>query len=248
MEYPGPYCKSAGITNCQVLEKKLPKTDKVTNGLVLELFNFTKNRKWSLNEFVQVLGQINYDFCNANISSVSSKINKVSGQKKSLSHKKKVKGVKNVDDLLGRLFVPPSFNKNKSEDPETLNVIKQCLDPLKQIEIQTDISPSAESLKKKETKNGVSPCPEPLKEIETQNVSPYPSPIKLKETETQNVPFPHPSPITETETQTLQSTENISHMPTPDPLKAMNQIKYEISKQQKQLNVLKSLVQNDKQY
>lgn len=125
MAYPGKYCELAGINNDAILTKSLPKTT-ITNGLVLELYTYTKQQNWTLNEFVHILSKLDERFTSANVTSVVSRVTKLNEQEKALSHKKKVKGVKNLTELLSGVFVPPKSNNHntKQADSEPKDVVQ----------------------------------------------------------------------------------------------------------------------------
>lgn len=84
-------------------------------------------------ELVKILGLLNVKFINVNPVSVNSKISRLCDQKKKLASKKKVKGFKNLTDLLNRQFEPPLSNVcvsdvsiPKSPD-ESVLAVDECL-------------------------------------------------------------------------------------------------------------------------
>lgn len=67
------------------------------NGLVLELKSYADSKNWTIQQFVELLSSADESFASVkNPAAVIGKLNTVKEQKRKLSSKKKVKGVKNV--------------------------------------------------------------------------------------------------------------------------------------------------------
>jgi hypothetical protein len=118
----GPFCQSAGISTTSLEDpetEKLPELGVVTNGIALELKNYADTNSWTIQRYLVILAKIDPNFASVvNLSSVTSKINTVKEQKKKLTSKKKVKGVKNVNELLARQFSAPIQRKDSCQNTQ----------------------------------------------------------------------------------------------------------------------------------
>lgn len=93
MTFLGPFCQSAGISTSLLEEPengKLPELGVFTNGLALELKKYADTKNWTIQRYLGILAKIDPNFLSVvNLSSVTSKINTVKEQKKSLSLKRR---------------------------------------------------------------------------------------------------------------------------------------------------------------
>lgn len=111
----GKFCQSYGITEEQIKSKTLKVTEPLCNGLVLELKSYSDGLNWTIQQFVELLSSADVSFASVkNPTAVIGKLNTVKEQKRKLSSKKKVKGVKNVQELLERKF-SASVQRNDNE-------------------------------------------------------------------------------------------------------------------------------------
>ncbi|XP_045160202.2 interaptin-like [Mercenaria mercenaria] len=101
----GPFCQSSGITTELLETGKFPLLASLTNGLVLELKHYADSKSFTLQQFVDLLSRLSPMFSAAkSVTSVYNRVNTLKEQKRKLHSKKKVKGVKNVTELLNKEF------------------------------------------------------------------------------------------------------------------------------------------------
>ncbi|KAH3818799.1 hypothetical protein DPMN_120525 [Dreissena polymorpha] len=103
MEYPGTFCKEVGFCCNSIITKQVEKPSPLTNGIVVEIFNFTKKNCYFLKHFVEVLFMLNEECKNMSPSILKSKVNSVLECKKKLVSKKKVPSFQTLE-LLNKDF------------------------------------------------------------------------------------------------------------------------------------------------
>ncbi|XP_045173195.2 uncharacterized protein LOC123534827 [Mercenaria mercenaria] len=156
----GPFCQSAGISETSLEKGEAPPLGLVTNGLVLELEKFANERDWTLQKLLELLSQIDKNFASVvNLSALTSKLSTVKDQKKKLTSKKKVKGVKNVKELLAKQFCAPVQRTNKEicgipEQTEQENETEICQEEIQPtLVVKTVQSPLSKLSKEVQTEN-----------------------------------------------------------------------------------------------
>lgn len=109
--FPGPYCKAAYIAYANLRDRCFPQNVTVSNGLVLELNCYATKENLSAAAFVKILENLSDDFSSVRHSqAVVDRIKRVIEQKKKLCHRKKVKCVKRVKELLDQILTAPVSN------------------------------------------------------------------------------------------------------------------------------------------
>ena len=104
MAYPGVFCEAVGISTDMLngTTDKLATT--LTNGAVLELYEYCKDNNINNSQLVHILSEFDRNFVNNKTQSIISKIQRLIETKNKLKHKKIVPGVQNVDTLLNKHF------------------------------------------------------------------------------------------------------------------------------------------------
>ena len=104
MAYPGLFCEAIGITT-DMLNGSTDKFEAtLTNGAVLELYEYCKVNNINNSKLVQILSDFDTKFVNNKTQSIIIKIQRFIETKNILKHNQKVPGVKNVDTLLQKHF------------------------------------------------------------------------------------------------------------------------------------------------
>lgn len=126
VSFPGPICKALDISKTKIDKKYLILIDYVSCGLVFELKSYADERKPSISDFVKILALLNIHFVNVNPVPVNSKLQWLIEKKKKLQSKKEVKGVKNLQELLSKEFLPPLLMEtNVKNENDVLEVEKE---------------------------------------------------------------------------------------------------------------------------
>ena len=105
--YPGPFCSSIGVT-CEQLtsfDLKEVEEEKITNGLVTELYKFFEGRVKDIQKSLTLLCP---KFEQAHSRTVHTKIVRTREVKRKLQIKNKVKGYRSVADFLSCVFGIPT--------------------------------------------------------------------------------------------------------------------------------------------
>lgn len=83
MDNLGPHCDAAGITVKHVEScDTVPKVNNLSNGVVLELFQFSKKSGHILNQFCRLLESFDSNLKCVNSSTVTSRVNSILDKKK----------------------------------------------------------------------------------------------------------------------------------------------------------------------
>ncbi|KAH3738914.1 hypothetical protein DPMN_045557 [Dreissena polymorpha] len=165
-EYPGPYCQQQGISTHNLKTgDSLCSEELLSNGVVLEINTYLEKVGKNSQDIYHVLSQLDPSIQDTvNVKSLKIKISRINEQKKKLVSKKKVPGVKNVQELLDKQFLPPQTTARGqvSQQPNAINEEKLRLSPLtercgreteseivhtRSVGVQTDIECDQETLK-----------------------------------------------------------------------------------------------------
>ncbi|KAG1687934.1 hypothetical protein GQR58_008215 [Nymphon striatum] len=112
--YPGPFCQDANITKDSLDNKQILKPIKeLLNGHVIELNYYLIKQNRNSNDLFNIITQLAPRIKCTKVQSLKSKITRLCDKKKKLARKKKVAGMKNVEDLTSKVFVEP-FQKVES--------------------------------------------------------------------------------------------------------------------------------------
>lgn len=116
MTYPGQFCQSLNITTESIETRSVPNIENLSNGLALELKAYADTNGLNSFELLNIFSMIDSRFNDVNSTSLHSKLLRLVEQRKKFSSRKKVKGVKNVTELLDQKFaVPVPSKKNTVE-------------------------------------------------------------------------------------------------------------------------------------
>ncbi|XP_060602482.1 uncharacterized protein LOC132755609 [Ruditapes philippinarum] len=108
-KYPGPFCELHNITKSDLQQGHITKpAQPLLNGIVIEISHYLVTLGHNSNDLYNILVQLDPLLQSVSVKSLKVKVTRICEQKKKLSHKKKVIGVKNVSDLLNATFSPPT--------------------------------------------------------------------------------------------------------------------------------------------
>ncbi len=104
MDYPGPYCKAAGVSCESITDNSLKLLEKLTNVIVLEVSTYCQKQKLNIDHLQRILGSLCENVQNVSSFTVQTKVRRLQEIKKLLASRTKVSG---VQELLEAHVEPP---------------------------------------------------------------------------------------------------------------------------------------------
>ena len=150
-DFLGPFCKDIGLKTQHLLTENINpiQVGTLKSGVILELKGYQQRNKFTDKKVVEWIKRIDRSFQDTKLSTLKSRIERLSKSKKKLEHKKTVRGCATLEQLNNEYFLPTFPTSLRTSADNLLSVTSECLTDVEitcqQTPQQTKASSNSES-------------------------------------------------------------------------------------------------------